>query len=167
MNKKADSKLLSIWWFFVLAFVAGTIVIGVLIFYSADAEVREIEADVLASKIALCLVSQGNLNQNFLKNDFDVFSECNLDKKSLDSRNYYGKISLYNLSGSLLANISFGSMTFEEDCKIQARLASIWEDRAKHFPRCSGKSIYVLNKNEGAVLEIIAGSNNIGSKTSL
>jgi len=47
-NNRADSKLISIWWFAVLFLIAGGIVAGTLLFYSRGIDVRALESNVLS-----------------------------------------------------------------------------------------------------------------------
>ena len=60
-NKKGGEKLLSIWWVFIISFVALIIAIGVDMFYGSEVDVREIEADILYEKVIECVVEQGFL----------------------------------------------------------------------------------------------------------
>ena len=67
-NKKGGEKLLSIWWFIVLTLVTAGLVLAVLIFYSAEYDVRLKEADSLHDKIYDCLVDKNDfLNQSFFE----------------------------------------------------------------------------------------------------
>ena len=92
-NKKGGEKLLSVWWIFVLVVIGGAIIIGVLIYYNADINIKEFEADVLAERIVRCLVNNGYLSQDFLEKEFNIFEECSLKKEIFENpSNFY----LYN-----------------------------------------------------------------------
>jgi len=136
-NKKAE-KLLSIWWFFVLGVIGGGIVIGVLIYSSADVNVNEIEAEVLGERIINCIV------------DIDILDECKLDKKMFGKpSDFYLNISIY-VGDDLFYDFSAGDFSFEDSCKI-----SMSEDvKTKYFPKCVVKKENLLSF-EGEKLELI------------
>ena len=95
MNKKGGEKLLSVWWFFVLVVIGGSIVIGVLIYYSADVNIKELEADILTGRIIRCVTDRGYLKQDFLQDSFDIFKECDLRKEVFgEGSDFYFKISV-------------------------------------------------------------------------
>jgi len=156
LGKKADSKMLSLWWIFVLAFAGGIIVIGVLIFYSYEADVRNAEASILSEKIISCLADEGRLNLEFLSDDFDIYSSCALNKKAIDS-GFFIKIELRDEEGNVLKTISEGKQSFDADCNISGN-ENIRQ--ADYFPRCSEETINVLQ----GVLYVKAGSNQQGVK---
>ena len=157
-DKRAGEKILSVWWIFVLVVIGGAIVIGVLIYYNADFNIKELEADILAERIVRCLVQNGYLRQDFLQENFDIFKECRLKKEMFEKEsNFYFKISAQNETGLLRENIIEGDASFEKNCEISGTL------KAKHFPKCSYKNervLYYENNNlKEAKLKIIAGSN--------
>jgi len=168
MNKKATQKLLSVWWFFVLTVVGAGIVIGVLIYYSADADLREAEANILSERIANCLVEQGYLQGDFSQN-FNIFEKCGLKKEVFDAgTSFYLKISVYDEAGNLFKGISpivEGDRSFEKDCQIEEKIS------ARYFPRCAEKKELFLYKENEAIkkgrIEILAGSNQVGKKIAL
>lgn len=161
MNKLGE-KLLSVWWFFVLGVIGGGIVIGVLIYSSADVSVKEVEADILYERIIDCIVDNGYLNEIVLKNDFDIFETCNLNKSVFGrGSNFY-----FNISGNMeeenIINISEGA-SFENECQI-----SIDEEtKAKHFPQCSKHKINVLHEGKNIELIILTASNQNGRKITI
>jgi len=160
MNKQAE-KLLSIWWFFVLGVIAGGIVIGVLIYSSADVNIKEVESNVLAERIIDCLIDNGNLKEDIFEENFNILDFCNLNSRVFGvGSNFYFNISVYD-SEKLIFNVSKGSLSFEEDCKIQE------EVDAKHFPRCSEKQEIALFNDKNVRLIILAASNQNGKKISV
>jgi len=59
-DKTGGEKLLSIWWLFTIAMVGAGIVFGVSMFYSAEIDVRNVEAEILSNKILDCFFVAGN-----------------------------------------------------------------------------------------------------------
>jgi len=159
-NKKAGEKILSLWWFAVLAIVGVGIIAGTLMFYSKDIDVRGIEADIISDKIMDCLANRGNINQDFLDGSFDIFDKCYLDKDILASEQglYYIKISVSG-AGVNFEPKRFGNFGLEEDCSIQEKTNS------KYFARCSEKNVLVLDNQKNKLkLSILTGSNYFGGE---
>lgn len=168
IGKKAGEKYLSIWWFFVLIVIAGGLVAGVLI-NSKDTSIKEIEADILATRLADCIVKNGWLDSGILEKTFDVFEKCYLSKEAIESGKYYLALEAYEFGkceinkdkleckdGLTSGFYSFGASSFEIQCKING----------KTYPKCSEKYIYVLDEENGRqrklILRVIAGSNQEG-----
>ena len=157
-EKKA--KLLSLWWFFVLVIIGTGIIAGVLIFYSQNIDTRAKEAEILTSKIINCLVEQGDINEDFFSEDFDVYSWCGLNKGILTKNGlYFFRIEVFSLKGDLLKDTGVFGANFEEDCNIAERVL-----KAEKFPRCSKKSIFVKSNEEVIKLVVNSGSNYLGGK---
>ena len=161
-DKKGSEKLFSLWWFFILAMVGAGIVAGVFIFYSADFDVREIEAESLYNRLSNCVVEQGYLTDTFFDESFDVFERCDLDKGTATSGDFYFKISILDANRHPIKEISEGTRTFEADCKIGGNLV------AKDFPKCIEKEESVIyyqdNEKRNAIVYILTASNQRGRK---
>ena len=162
MNKQGSEKILSIWWFFVLAVIGGGIVLGCLIYYSAETSVKKVEAEILGNKILECLSNQRYLNNKIFDKTFDIFQECNLNKNSFGKgSNFYLKISLYNNTNNLIYELNQGDFSFEKNCFISNKIS------AKKFPECSIKKEVLLNEEEKEIkLVILTASNQEGKKIS-
>jgi len=156
MNKKADSKLLSVWWFVVLLVILVGIVGGTFMFYSSKIDMRLLEGDVLSSRIMGCIIDRGYISQNFIDDKFDIFKTCNISQSIIDkSGNFYLNISVYDLNSKLIIEKSYGNRAFVQECAVGAAMTE-----AKNFPKCTQKSTNVLNlKGELLKLNILAGSN--------
>lgn len=167
MNKRAGEKLLSMWWFIVLAFVGAAIVIGVFIFYSANVDVRGVEASLLSDKILSCLSNNGYLNENALRSDFNIFQECRINEALFrGDSSFYFLINFYDESGKKLREqIEKGTVSFREDCGITMDE----KVQAPGWPKCvenSKEMLYFENTQIKKIkIEILAGSNQQGKKT--
>jgi len=155
-SKKADSKLLSIWWFFILIVVVGGVVIAVAMFNSTKIDIRSIETEILSERVTDCILNFGKINTNFFDKDFDIFEECGISKKAVNSSgNFYLNISVKNLVNNKVDEKVYGNQAFVEECLVQQTVSE-----AKNFPRCNVKSIDVLGFNgELSKLNILTGSN--------
>ncbi len=153
MNKRGGEKIMSVWWFFVLVIVGVGITSGVLLFYSADVNVKQTEADILYDKIAECIFENGFLIDEFLKNDFDIFETCDLNKGIIDGGDFYFKIST-----DIRKDIVKGDKSFEV----------LQDSKGPHLPRFGGKTenifYYQNNEIKEAEIEILTASNQIGKK---
>ena len=163
LNKKADEKLLSIYLFIIYIIVLIGIISGVLLFYGSPLDVRELEADILNSKIIDCLTEQGNLKTGVLDDKFNLAESCNLYLKDNTARNkeepYAIKISLFNFDScsngdqiscsEKIKEISMGRNDYFEYCKIEQNA------KAMKFPKCSEKQIYILNQDKKILIEVL------------
>ncbi len=191
MNKQGGEKLLSMWWIFVLVVIGAGIVLGVLIYHSKEINVNEIEADVLSEKIMNCITDNGYLNLNVLKDNFDIFQECRLEKNILGINNageFYFGIFIYdtgrinsiskNEDTEVYSSVSPNpskSEGFDERDKLVKNMSfgdlSIQKDcdismniNAKYFAKCSVKQSYAINENKNLKIMVIAGVNQKGNK---
>lgn len=153
-NKKAEQKILSGWWFFVLVIIGAGIVLGVLIYYGSEINVKELESDVLGERIIRCIVENGELREDF-SNDFDVFKECKIKRELFEKpSDFYFRISF--LGGDLEYEIKQGDFSLENDCLTEKLV------EARHYARCSQKKeILVYNKDglKKGELVVLAASN--------
>jgi hypothetical protein len=159
--KKGGEKLLSIWWFFVLAIVGGGIVIGVYMYYGADVDVRGVEASVLSKRIVGCIIGNGFLDEDVLNPEFNIYEKCNLGQEAL-SDSYFFKVKFLDESQKELRQvISGGNPSFEKDCEITEKV------KAKKYPKCfttKENFLYFNNGIKNGILEIITASNNYGKE---
>ena len=155
MNKKGGEKYLSIWWFFVLVVIGLGIVSGVIIHASAEANVKILESDILITRVIDCIVENGQINQEFMDGNFDIFNECSLSKGVIDEDlEHYLSIKVYD-STTLISEASYGNSEFETQCELEG----------KNYPECSERNIPVLSRQEEKLtLYIKAGSNQIGKQ---
>jgi len=152
-NKIGGEKLFSLWWLFVIVIVAGGIVWGVSVFYSAEVDVNKIEAEILINKISDCFFEQGLLIDGLLKEDFDIFYECKLNKKIIDNE-FYFEIFIFDEIGGVIKKFSEGA--HENACVLEG----------KKSKDCVKKTRGILYKQDNKIkkggLEISTASNQKG-----
>lgn len=164
MNKKAKSKIfhynffsknrrgekvISVYWFAILFIVAAAVVYMVFIFYGQPYDVREIEADMLTSRISDCLSEGGYLIKENLVTD-NFLQNCNLNFNTEDSygwgeqEQYYFKAEVKNFAdGVLIFDVAKGNPNLKDFCGK--------EDSS--FPACVETEVYSVDK-EGNQYEI-------------
>src|SRR3989304_2886447 len=154
-GKKGGEKLLSIWWFAVLAITGGAIVVGVLMFSSADLEVRELESSILADRVLACLSDNGILNRDALNSDpnfkFKLSEACGLDEGILGS-GLYIKANFSGSDGREIKKYSLGDASMEKDCSVAKTIQAV------KYPKCTQRKEAVIiyhagGRRENAVLE--------------
>ena len=166
-DRKGGEKIMSVWWFAVLIVVGTGIVISVLIFYSADVDVRYTESEILYNKIVDCVVQDGFLIDGVLTKEFDLMKTCNLNTKVINEEKlFYIKMNILDENGkSLREPIIKGNVLFLEDCKIQEPDENGKTTGAKYYPKCSENTINVnYGEDKKGKLEILTASNNLGRK---
>lgn len=170
INKKAGSKILTMYWFVILIIIAGGIFAMVYSFYHHPYDVRELEAEIMINHIADCLSSQGNLTSELFneegfsesyKNNFSDNCHINLNVEEVWQKNfdveeeiwggepqYYFRINFYNainLENSVF-EISKGDNKLIADWNIQEekeykRAAKGVEDGFFSF---NGEDLYLI-----------------------
>lgn len=134
MDKKATDKLISVYWFAILILTAAAIVYMVSIFYSQPYDIRELEAGILANKIADCVSqggkldsnlidNQGKFNQNFSDNLLNI---CKINFNAENTNNwkddqYYFSLDFFKVDDSTISifNIKKGNLNLASSCEIQ------------------------------------------------
>lgn len=169
-NKKGGEKYLSVWWFFILAIIGVGIVAGIYIFYYADIDVKEIEADILANRMIGCLVEAGSIKSELLSEE--IFDACYLNKEAIEkSGKYYLEIKVYDAENCKTGEIdkckienetSFGVQDLKTQCQYKQQGKFTGKEKAGYFAGCSGKYVYALNNGNAILLYVYAGSNQQG-----
>ncbi len=157
MNKLGTDKILSMYWFIILTLVAGGIFAMVYNFYGAPYDVRNIESEILAEKIADC-ISRGAIidSEFFVEGAFnteisEVFMEkCNFnfkveggygDNKEIQ---YFYEVEFYTPED--VANPKFGfyggNNNWKSDCFIKKENNKEYAKLAK----CTEKRFYALSE---------------------
>lgn len=156
-TKKSESRLLTPFLFGILLIIGVGIVIGVLTFYSTQADIKIDEAKMLVNHISDGLDNNGYMDPEVLKKDSDIFTISGLDKSFFDQGgNYYFNVSIYN-NNVLVKEFIEGSRDFEVQCRL----------KGKYFAKCFYKKVYVMDQKNNSMfyrVEILAGSNQEGGK---
>tara|TARA_Y100000310_G_C20681397_1_gene816156 strand:- start:1586 stop:2062 length:477 start_codon:yes stop_codon:yes gene_type:complete len=155
MNSRGN--LLSIWWIFILGVVAGAIVIGVTIYYSADININEMHADVLGDRISKCIIKEDKLIIDV--NNFYFFGQCKIDRGVFSDSNFFTKILIPD--GDVIFDEVYGNAALEEDCRI------IKEIESKSPLRCAERREVVNYNGNEVIVEITSGIKQEGVKGSI
>ena len=164
MNKKADGKLLSIWWFFVLVIVLVGIVISIAAFNSGDINSKKIEADILVSRVIDCVVDNGYIKQELLGES--IFEQCDLSKEIIEDSGLYSlDFELYKYGDCDFAEVEDKIVCENPIKETQANFGVhgfkvLCFQEGKHYPECSEKYIFVSDRDgQKYIFYIIGGSN--------
>ncbi len=160
-NKRGTDKILSIYWFVVLTLIAGGVFAMVYVFYGPPYDVREIESDIFAQRIADCLSRKGTLNHNlFVEEGFNTeigntFSgDCNfnfeVEEGYGEEIQYFYRVEFYNVRDLENPAFSFydGNNNWEMDCYIKKENNKEYRKLAK----CTEKRLYALDEDENQYL---------------
>lgn len=164
MNKKGAEKLLSMWWFFILALIGVSVVGAVILFYGSNLDARQIESEILARKLMDCVVKNGEVDVSVFNNIDETYDLCNLKKEVFTASGmFYFKISMYN-NDLLIKSIESGLKSYSEDCAISSNI------RADKYPKCTNlneNAIYYDLSSEEVEIRILAASNQFGRRIPL
>lgn len=105
MNKTGADKIISVYWFVILFIVAGAVVFMTASFYGTPKDVTNLEARVLSTKVADCLLDgvyfkSEILNDNSFKTNF--LKKCSLIFG--DDKDYYTEINIHKFDSDLPEN---------------------------------------------------------------
>ena len=187
-NKKADSRLLTPWMFFVIGLIGITIVFGVVVFFSGNADVRIREAKSLSNQLVYAISDNGYLKPQVLETGYNILDEAGLNSKAMDNNGYfYFNMSIYDF-GELNSNLQIGDakafnfpsspsplhkseglaengklvksfLKGNADFEIQCRL------NGDKLAKCYEREFILLNKSNPSrfiKIKILSGSNNKG-----
>lgn len=143
MDKKGSDKIISVYWFVILFLVAAGVVYMVSAFYGSPRDVRDLEANLLADKIADCFSQQGFLGQDVFTEEFqnDFLSKCGItfnteDEFGWKNDQFYVEAKVIDLSSnSQVALIQSGNFNLKDFCN----------DKGNNSPICIEKSVYSLD----------------------
>ena len=163
MNRAGGEKILSIWWFIVLAIAGVAIVVGVAVFYSAEVDTREIESAILYERVVDCVNKNGFAEHGFFDGTSDFYNECGLNKSMfVGESDFFFEVSLTDISDKIVGNFTGGAASFKADCEITKKVT------AKHFPKCMEGVEQIMYRIDGqsynGKLVIYTGSNQHGAR---
>ena len=161
-NKRAD-KVISVFWFAILAIVAAGIFAMVYIYYGAPYDVRDIESNLLINKLADCvsyagmiktdILSEGRFNED--ANTENFLDGCHLlfSSSEWEDVQYYAEINFYRIED--LANPAFsikqGNNKWLANCNIQET------DEKERLANCNEGKFYSLDKDgKQYIIKILA-----------
>jgi hypothetical protein len=148
-NKRGSDKVLSMYWFVVIILVAVGIFAMIYMFYSAPYDVREVESDILASKIVDCISRNGKIDSAFvLDKNLNVLDKCNLnfnvESDFTNKEQYFFDIEILPLEeGSSKILFSGGNVNWKSDCFIEDKKGNEY----KKLVKCSEKRIYAVDSS--------------------
>lgn len=156
-NKKADEPILSIWNFVIWGIIGLGLVIVIINLNPINTDIRKIQADLLADRIGNCITDY-KITEKFISDDFNLFKECNIDKKGFDNNKFYFNITTRKAGSNevLRKEIVFGNPDFEIMCGIKRNADS------PNFAKCNIKEFFGIYNNEQIIIKVMAGSNNAG-----
>ncbi|MEK6872989.1 MAG: hypothetical protein AABW90_03175 [Nanoarchaeota archaeon] len=148
MNKKGYYRFADIGMFFLsFAIVTVGIAIGIYLFYSNTVDIRDHEAKIISDRLVIAITKNGKLNEDILKNDFNILKEARLNDKIINNGDFYFKIEIFDNS-NIIKKIEQGNRGFVVECGL----------KGKKFPKCVEKDFLIDNYR----VKILAASNQQG-----
>jgi hypothetical protein len=154
-------KLLSVWWFFILALVGLFIIVGTLLFYSADVDLRKTDSKILSEKLFYCISDNGFLKEDFYIDSDYTRNNCGLsDIIYVEGSDYYYEIKLFLNNEEVKDKEFYGDSYLEKNCYID-------EKKGENLPRCTFFEKNVIYENKFYNVKILTASNMNGGRVSL
>jgi len=159
-NKKGGEQIISVMLLINMAIVAIAIAAAIFIFNPGLVDVRGHEASILTSKVLNCLVDGGEIREEVLNENFDIFQECSIDKEIINNSGlFYLNVSIKKPDNKEIHLAEAGVKDFKTQCELKELGKG-----AEHFAVCKSISSAVYDKNgenQGEIY-IYAGSNQEG-----
>ncbi|MEK6832510.1 MAG: hypothetical protein AABY32_00555 [Nanoarchaeota archaeon] len=155
-NQRGTDKILSMYWFVILALVAGGIFAMVYNFYGAPYDVREVESAIFAEKITDCISREGIIDSEFFvdgifntKISESFIDKCNFNFKVEDEYGnedfqYFYEVEFYTPEDAANPQFSLngGNINWKNDCFIKKEKNKEYNKLAK----CTERRFYALNE---------------------
>ena len=161
-EKRAEERILFSFMVAVWFLIGLGVMLGIYISYGNEADVKQLQAGILADKIAGCLIDNSKLIDDITKDEFDIFTKCNFDKEIVSGSKFYFSISFTNISGEgeFRKPIIIGNKDALTQCSL--RESNI---PGTHYFRCVEKKYYAFSKDNKLILiDIYTGANNEGGR---
>ncbi len=163
LGKKAGEKILSIWWFAVLVFIAAGILSGVFMFYNLEGDVRLLHAKILNEKVFDCIEENGFLVDGWMSADRGLAKKMFREKcKFRASPDVYIRLTIGNSPQELV----FGGLSMKEDCKLRLDGKT---KLSKYFPQCyeEKRNLIYFKSGERKIIdvEVLVGIKSLGERT--
>ena len=142
INKKGGDKIISVYWFAILFIVAAAVVYMVSSFYGTPYDVRELEANALANKVADCFSEAGYIRDNWREiNEDNFLTLCGLNFDVEDVHNWnddqhYIEVRVNNFeSNEAFPEITQGNANLKLSCGSEG----------KNLPVCIQRTFYTID----------------------
>lgn len=153
--------MLSVYWFLIIFISAAAIVYMVFLFYNHPYDVRELEANVLANKVADCVSRGGELvpgifdeNRSDLSKD-NFWENCgitfdNENVKEGGDPQYYSSVQFYDIKGVEFFGRFKGNLNLLSSCELQQ------DKEYEKLATCVEKRLYVVEYGEQYLVRILS-----------
>ena len=144
IGRKGSDTTISIYWFAILAIVSGAVIYMVGIVYGQPYDVRDAEAEIMASNIADCMLQNLYVRQEVLSNNFQekFLHECRLDFSTEEILEWpggqlYAEVNIYDFETSAkISGFSGGNQNLKQDCALKGEKLSA----------CATKNVYGIDE---------------------
>lgn len=154
-GKRGSDTTISVYWFAILVIISGAVIYMVGIIYGQPYDVREVEAEILASNVADCAFKDSYFNLDILKENFQEnfldYCKLNFTTESLaewENEQYYVEMNVYDFdTNSKISSASEGNFVLKSDCGLNGKKLSV----------CINKNVYSIDKeNKKYRIEILS-----------
>lgn len=162
-EKHGTDKTLSVYWFLILFIAAAAVVYMVAVFYGHPYDVRQLEARVLANKIADCVSRGGELVPELFDEDGwaesymgeSFWESCGIildveDMQGWEDPQYYAEVRFYNLEGVEVFGQMTGNLNLLSSCEIQN------EEEYERLAVCVEKRFYAVGGENQYLIKILS-----------
>ncbi|MEK6919196.1 MAG: hypothetical protein AABW73_04100 [Nanoarchaeota archaeon] len=165
LSNKRGEEIIFFWFFIIFLAVGVTFGATISVFNSSKTDIRLLESEILAQKVANCLIRDNALDLNLLRSKEEFMELCGLEEKIIDkSGHFYINLTITRIedleSKKVFKNLDLGNNDLVMQCSLKEASDS---DESINLGICSYRRVYVNfltnNKKEHGVLEITTGAN--------
>lgn len=149
--KKADSRMIGPWLFFILGIIGVAIAAGVFAYFSGTADIKIIEAKTLSDKLIYGISEDGYLREEVIAGDYDILGRGGIETQAMDNKGaFYFNISIYE-GDNLKASFLKGNIDFEIQCRLTG----------KSLAKCYNREFNLIGRSDSKLykIKILTGSN--------
>ena len=164
-GKKGEERILFSFMVAVWFLIGLGVMLGIYISYGDESDVKQLQAGILADKIAGCLIDNSKLIDDITKDEFDIIDKCNFNKEVITGSKFYSQVKFNYISEGKIGDefrkpIIIGNKDALTQCSL--RESNI---PGTHYFRCIEKKYYAFSKDDKLVLiDIYMGANNEGGR---
>lgn len=117
MNKRGSEKINAGMFLLYLIIIAAGVTLLISSYVNTPVEIRPIESKLLYEKLMDCFAKNAFLNEKVLLSDFDVYSECQINRAVIENSNLFFEFNFLNESGESIRPAIFSSESSERNSR--------------------------------------------------
>lgn len=124
MNKRASEKIEAGLFLLFLIIIAAGVVTILSSYVNIPVDIRSYEGQIIYDRVMNCFVENGFIEPRVFDKDYDVFSDCSLNKSAINNSGLYFEFSFRNETGEELKFVAGGNLKVRNSKKSECEFLS-------------------------------------------